>query len=220
MLSSGIKLKTYIKKKPTIKLKKIFKNLVKSNLEVINSLGKNYKYSYNKNIILRFKKNNNFRIIGMGGSSLGSQAIYDFLKYKVKKKFIFVDNLVPAQKKKKKKFVNLIISKSGNTIETITNSNLLIKDKEKNIFITENKQSYLSILAKKLKAEIIHHNNFIGGRYSVLSEVGMLPVELMGLKPSKFKQFNLLIKNKNFEKFLLSSVVSSLHFMKKKNLIP
>tara|TARA_B100002052_G_scaffold121642_1_gene111956 strand:+ start:1050 stop:2204 length:1155 start_codon:yes stop_codon:yes gene_type:complete len=216
MLSSGIKLKTYIKKKPTIKLKKIFKNLVKSNLEVINSLGKNYKYSYNKNIILRFKKNNNFRIIGMGGSSLGSQAIYDFLKYKVKKKFIFVDNLVPTQKKKKKKFVNLIISKSGNTIETITNSNLLIKNKEKNIFITENKQSYLSILAKKLKAEIIHHNNFIGGRYSVLSEVGMLPVELMGLKPSKFKQFNLLIKNKNFEKFLLSSVVSSLHFIKKK----
>ncbi len=216
MLSSGIKLKTYIKKKPTIKLKKIFKNLIKSNLEVINSLGKNYEYSYNKNIILRFKKNNNFRIIGMGGSSLGSQAIYDFLKYKVKKKFIFVDNLVPAQKKKKKKFVNLIISKSGNTIETITNSNLLIKDKEKNIFITENKQSYLGILAKKLKAEIIHHNNFIGGRYSVLSEVGMLPVELMGLKPSKFKQFNLLIKNKNFEKFLLSSVVSSLHFIKKK----
>ena len=156
----------------------------------------------------------------MGVSSLGSQAIYNFLKYKVKKKFIFVDNLVPTQKKKKKKFLNLIISKSGNTIETITNSNLLIKDKEKNIFITENKQSYLSILAKKLKAEIIHHNNFIGGRYSVLSEVGMLPVELMGLKPSKFKQFNLLIKNKNFEKFLLSSVVSSLHFIKKKNLIP
>ena len=29
---------------------------------------------------------------------------------------------------------------------------------------------------------VIHHNNFIGGRYSVLSEVGMLPAELMGLK--------------------------------------
>ena len=39
--------------------------------------------------------------------------------------------------------------------------------------------------AKKLKAEIIHHNNFIGGRYSVLSEVGMLPAELMGLKCKK-----------------------------------
>ena len=63
-----------------------------------------------------------------------------------------------------------------------------IKKKDKNIFITENKKSYL-YLAKKLKAEIIHHNNFIGGRYSVLSEVGMLPAELMGLN-----QINLTIK--------------------------
>ena len=49
-----------------------------------------------------------------------------------------------------------------------------------------------------MKSEIIHHNNFIGGRYSVLSEVGMLPAELMGLDYKKFRQFNLLIKNKNF----------------------
>ena len=33
------------------------------------------------------------------------------------------------------------------------------------------------LIFKKLK-KIIHHNKFIGGRYSVLSEVGMLPVEL------------------------------------------
>ena len=68
----------------------------------------------------------------------------------------------------------------------------------KNIFITENKKSYLYLLAQKLKAEIIHHNNFIGGRYSVLSEVGMLPAELMGLKIKNFKQLNNLIKNKKF----------------------
>ena len=42
-------------------------------------------------------------------------------------------------------------------------------------------KNYLYLLGNKLKAEIIHHNNFIGGRYSVLSEVGMLPAELMGL---------------------------------------
>ena len=73
----------------------------------------------------------------------------------------------------KQKFTNLIVSKSGNTIETIVNANLLIKKKEKNIFITENKKNYLYALAKKLKAEIVHHNNYIGGRYSVLL-VGML----------------------------------------------
>ena len=67
-----------------------------------------------------------------------------------------------------------------------------------------------------MKSEIIHHNNFIGGRYSVLSEVGMLPAELMGLDYKKFRQFNLLIKNKNFFNSLISSVNSSLLLIKKK----
>ena len=73
-----------------------------------------------------------------------------------------------------------------------------IPTSDKNIFITENKKSYLRTLAEKLKAEIIDHNNFIGGRYSVLSEVGMLPAELLGLKSKNFKKFDSLIKNKNF----------------------
>ena len=95
------------------------------------------------------------------------------------------------------------------------NANILIKKKQKNIFITENKKSYLYLLAEKMKSEIIHHNNFIGGRYSVLSEVGMLPAELMGLDYKKFRQFNLLIKNKNFFNSLISSVNSSLLLIKK-----
>ena len=216
MLSPGIKFKTFTKNRPSIKLKKALKNLINSKNEVIVSLGKNYKYSYAKKDLLKFKNKTNYRIIGMGGSSLGSQAIYDFLKNKIKKNFLFINNLTPIQRNKKKKFINLIISKSGNTVETIINSNILIKKKEKNIFITENKSSYLNLLANKLKAEIIHHNNYIGGRYSVLSEVGMVPAELMGLDSSKFKQLNFLIKNKNFFNSLLSSVNSSLHFIKKK----
>ena len=151
----------------------------------------------------------------MGGSILGTQAIYDFLNHKVKKKFFFTDNLSPDFKKEKD-VVNLVVSKSGNTIETIVNANILIKKKQKNIFITENKKSYLYLLAEKMKSEIIHHNNFIGGRYSVLSEVGMLPAELMGLDYKKFRQFNLLIKNKNFFNSLISSVNSSLLLIKKK----
>ena len=152
----------------------------------------------------------------MGGSSLGTQAIYDFLKNKINKKFFFIDNLKPIQKNfKNKKFVNLIVSKSGNTIETIANSNILIKKNDNNIFITENKNNYLYNLAKKLKSEIIHHNNFIGGRYSVLSEVGMLPAELMGLKSSDFRQFNTLIKNKKFLNELVSNV-STIYYLNKK----
>ena len=110
----------------------------------------------------------------------------------------------------------MVISKSGNTLETISNANIFLKDKDSNIFITENKPSYLFNLAKKLKAEIVHHNNFIGGRYSVLSEVGMLPAELMGFNPRKFRQLNNLIKNKNFMNLLIYNTSSMFDLIKKK----
>jgi len=153
----------------------------------------------------------------MGGSSLGFKAIYSFLSNKIKKRVIFYDNLENLTKQKsKKKFLNLIISKSGNTIETIVNANLLIKKSDQNIFITENKLNYLKELANKLKSEIVHHNNYIGGRYSVLSEVGMLPAELVGLKTENFKQFNKLIKNKIFLKTLINNVSSIFYLQKKK----
>ena len=119
-------------------------------------------------------------------------------------------------KKAKKNLNNLIISKSGNTTETIVNTNILIKKNDKNLFITEKKESYLSLLAKKLKAEVVDHNDFIGGRYSVLSEVGMLPAELMGLNQKKFKQFNNLVKNKNFINSLILNVSNIHEFIKKK----
>ena len=85
-----------------------------------------------------------------------------------------------------------------------------------NIFITEKKNNYLFNLADKLKSEIIEHKNYIGGRYSVLSEVGMLPAELMGLKASKFKRFNHLINNNNFISQLICSVESTLKFTRQK----
>ena len=151
----------------------------------------------------------------MGGSSLGAQAIYNFLRHKIKKNFFFIDNLkIDNLEKKKKNHNNLIISKSGNTIETIVNVNLLIKKQDQNILITENKKNYLNLLAEKLRADIIHHNDFIGGRYSVLSEVGMLPAELMGLNINNFKQLNFLIKNKSFFNNLISNVSSTLYFIR------
>ena len=198
-------------------IKKELINLLKKNDEVVKSLSLNYSYSFNIKKLKKFKNKNFFRIIGIGGSILGAKAIYYFLKNKIKKKFVFVDNLTPKiNHNTKKKYTNIVISKSGNTIETIINCNILLKKKEKNIFITENKINYLNELARSLKSEVIHHNNFIGGRYSVLSEVGMLPAELMGLKINKFKQLNSLIKNKIFLNNLISNVSSILYFIKKK----
>ena len=219
MLSKGIRLEAFKNKISTKKIETIYKKLINNKSEVLKSLSKNYNYSFKKKNLSKYKRNKNFRIIGMGGSTLGSQAIYDFLNHKIKNNFLFIDNLKFSQKVEKKNYTNIVISKSGNTIETIVNANILIKNKDRNIFITEDKYSYLKLLANKLKAEIINHNNFIGGRYSVLSEVGMLPAELMGLDSNKFKQLNSLIKNKRFENALLSNVAATLYYLKKKNLI-
>jgi len=217
MILPGIFFKNFNIKKKNSKIKKSIFNFIGENDHVLQSLSKNYKDNFKKKNLKNYKNYKDVRIIGMGGSSLGSKAIYSFLKHKIKKNFTFIDNLSPKVKiDKKKNYLNLVVSKSGNTIETIVNSNIYIKRKDKNIFITENKRNYLHILGEKLKAEIIHHNNFIGGRYSVLSEVGMLPAELMGLDSRKFRQFNNLIKNKKYISNLISNVSATIDLIKKR----
>ena len=220
MITKNINFKNFQIKKNLLKVKKDLKLLLKENNTVLKSLSTSYKNTYKVNMIQKFKNHNNIRIIGMGGSILGAESIYDFLNDKIKKNFTFINNLEPKIKKynSKKKNINLIISKSGNTLETISNVNVYLKKKDKNIFITENKNSYLNNLAKDLKAEIIHHNNFIGGRYSVLSEVGMLPAELMGLNSKKFKQLNNLVRNQRFINQLTTNVANTIYFLKQKKL--
>ena len=218
MLTKNISFKNFKVKGYTKKIKKILDDILVKKNSVLDSLSSNYKNSYNKKTILKFKKYNNINVVGMGGSILGTESIYYFLKNKIKKNFFFYNNLHSKidSSYKRNKHLNIIVSKSGNTLETISNSNIIIKNQNKNIFITENKNSYLYLLAQKLKSEIVHHNNFIGGRYSVLSEVGMLPAELMGLSSNKFRQLNNLIKNKKFINELIINVNNTLHFLKKK----
>jgi glucose-6-phosphate isomerase len=195
-----------INKKKNNKVNLILKKILRQNTEIIQSLKKNYKDKYNKKFIKKFNKFKKINIFGMGGSILGSKAIYNFLSLS-KKNFFFIDNFSNNSFKRfSKKDLNLIISKSGNTLETVANSNALIKDWNQTIFISENKRNYLTSLADKLKSEIIHHNNYIGGRFSVLSEVGMLPADLMGYNPKKFRRLNQLIKNKYFYNSLINNV--------------
>ena len=215
MLTSNIKFKNFkiVKKKYK---RNFFKEKWFKEIKLLESLKYNYRYSYSKKNIEKYKKKTNFTLVGMGGSILGAEAIYQFLKFKIKKKFVFIDNLNPVIKKKKSinNDVNIIISKSGNTLETILNSNLLVSKKKNNIILTENRNNYLNKLATDIKAEIFEHKNYIGGRYSVLSEVGMLPAEIMGLKEKKFKRFNHLINNNNFLNQLILNVSAILKFVK------
>ena len=215
MLTKNFIFKDFFKKKNNKKIQKHLKELLSSEDQVIKSLSQKYIYNFKKKNLKKFKKFNYVRIFGMGGSSLGSYAIYDFLKHKIKKKFYFISNLNKENSFPKRKYLNLIISKSGNTLETIVNSNIYVNKKDKNILITENKSNILKDIGDKFKSEIIHHNNFIGGRYSVLSEVGMLPAEIMGLNENKFKQLNNLIKNKHFFNSIISNVSNILEIIKR-----
>ena len=213
----------FVNFKSSIKKNLINKKIKKIELEnflikypLLQSFTKNYKSSYKQNDIKKLKKFKNFNLIGMGGSILGTEAIYQFLTKKIKKNFNFINNLKPKLNQKKNS-LNIIVSKSGETLETISNFHVLQKNKRntKNIFISENQNSYLGQIAQNLNNEIFEHKNFIGGRYSVLSEVGMLPAELMGFDPKKFRQYDNLIKNKIFLKNLILNVESTIRFIKK-----
>ena len=221
--------KKYFFKEYNLNSKKINNNLKKtkiafSNLKfdiqnykipLLQSFKKNYFFDFSLTTIKKFSQYKNIIIIGMGGSALGAKCIYNFFKVKIKKEVFFFDNLdenLFLKFKKLKKLKNscfIITSKSGETIESIANLNILFSNfsiKNKLIFITEIKNNSMINIVKKLNAEIIEHNPFIGGRYSVLSETGMFPAALMGLDIKKFKILEQLINDKNFISSLIQNV--------------
>ena len=130
MLTNNIKFNNFKKKFNKASLKKKLNNFKKQNLlkqyPLLKSFSKNYKYSYSKKQLLKLKKYQNYNLIGMGGSILGAEAIHQFLIKRVKKKFNFINNLEPKVNAQKKS-VNIIISKSGETLETISNLHVLQK---------------------------------------------------------------------------------------------
>ena len=166
-------------------LRKIMYN-TKNSKNLLYQLNSKFKFNFKLNNLKRFRKFKKIVIIGMGGSILGAEAIYNFLYHKIDRKVIFLDNInlkgVEYLKKKDyKKTLFLVISKSGNTIETISNfiSLNIIKKNSKNIIvITEKKNNTLYELSKKFNLFFIEHKSFIGGRYSVLSEVGLVRLQL------------------------------------------
>ena len=131
MLTKNINFKNFNLKKINKNIRKDLKRLLREKSVILNSLSTSYKNSYSKKNISNSKSYKNIRVIGMGGSILGTKAIYAFLRPKIKKSFEFISNLEATKifHEKDNKYLNLIVSKSGNTLETISNSNILIKKK-------------------------------------------------------------------------------------------
>jgi glucose-6-phosphate isomerase len=167
----------------------------------------------------------------MGGSILGVEAIYGFFEKKIKKKIYFFDDLDESKIKNFKKRENfsktlfIIVSKSGNTTETLSNTFLLniIKNDSKNIIIISGKNNNLLFsLSKKFNLFFIEHKDYIGGRYSVLSEAGIIPAYLMGINIVKLRSKILDClkgKNKLFLKDSVIKIASLMHSQKFNNLI-
>ena len=148
-------------------------------------------------------------VIGIGGSNLGTMAIYETLKGKYyneleKKKVYFADTvdshkiqdiakLIEKELKQKRKVVLNIISKSGGTTEPIANFQILLqtlkkyhkKDYNKYVVATTQENSKLFEVAKKEEFHILDMPHKVGGRYSVLSAVGVFPLQFLGVDMKK-----------------------------------
>ena len=196
--------------------------------KTLNVLNKKFIFDHRIKQLKKFKNYKKIAIIGMGGSILGAEAIYNFFQKKIKKEFYFFDDIDETKILKFKKKENLsnvlflIISKSGNTIETLANTFSLgiIKKNSKNIIIVSEKNSnYLYNLSKKLNLFFIEHKSFVGGRYSVLSETGIIPAYFMGINIIKLRS-NLLefLNNKN-RLFLKDSLSYITNAFNSKNII-
>ena len=130
-------------------------------------------------------------VIGIGGSSLGAKAVYEFLKpvTELKRKLYFFESTDPIdinctlEKINLNKTHFLVISKSGTTVETISIYKYIL-NKHSNIssytFITD-LGSNLEKYAQSIEASIFYIPENVGGRFSVLSVVGLLPLALCGI---------------------------------------
>ncbi len=130
-------------------------------------------------------------VIGIGGSSLGAKAVYEFIKpvKSLARKLYFFESTDPINittllsKFDIKKTHFLIISKSGNTVETFSIYKYIYSlqsDASAYTFITD-PGSPLEKYAKEIQASVLYLPNNVGGRFSVLSTVGLVPLALCGI---------------------------------------
>ncbi|MBA1438518.1 MAG: glucose-6-phosphate isomerase [Epsilonproteobacteria bacterium] len=137
-------------------------------------------------------KQNNIVVIGIGGSTLGTYAIYKYLKHSrdLQKQLIFLETTDPIDIKSKVEKIDLedtlflVISKSGTTLETISIfkyiNSLITCNADNTVIITENDSKLKSYaVANKMQTFEIPKN--VGGRFSVFSAVGLLPLAIVGI---------------------------------------
>ena len=210
------------------KSEEILKEFSSGDNQILQSFTKEYQKKI-RNLKQDLKpKGKKKAVIGIGGSSSGAKALSFFLKDDIS----YFDNLDLEYfknfflKNSVSDYIFFIISKSGDTFETLALLNLLIIESKKiknyNIFesmviITENKESILKSFSIKKNIKIVEHNPDIGGRFSILSETGMLPfVDLnLNIEDGSEKFINLLNKDTDLSPTKNAAIIlTCIHEMK------
>ncbi len=206
------------------KCSEIFKNLfnIKENF-FFNTLSEQYqKNLFLKKIILKKKLHKNILIVGMGGSVLGTKMLSSF--FGLDNNYYFLDSLNNSAvndliRKDLSKFSIFIISKSGQTLETLTNCNIILnnfnkrkKEISKNFIIISERNSILFNFAKKNNILFFEHNINLSGRYSVLSEAGLL---MFNLDYKKIMQGINSVLKKDLKKNLINNAATLLTLITK-----
>ena len=206
------------------KCSEIFKNLfnIKENF-FFNTLSEQYQKNLSlKKIVLKKKLQKNILIVGMGGSILGTKMLSSF--FGLDKNYYFLDSLNNSAvndliRKDLSKFSIFIISKSGQTLETLTNCNIILnnfnkrkKEISKNFIIISERNSVLFNFAKKNNILFFEHNINLSGRYSVLSEAGLL---MFNLDYKKIIQGINSVLKKDLKKNLINNAATLLTLITK-----
>ena len=153
-----------------------------------------YLKEYKKEFEQKNKHIKHLVIIGIGGSSLGLKAIYRTLKNskKFSKKIHFLESTDPVALKNEIKKIELenahffVVSKSGTTIETIAIYKYVLElikkanlDEDYRFTYVTDRGSLLEAHAKSKKSFCLYVPKSVGGRFSVLSAVGLAPLSLI-----------------------------------------
>tara|TARA_A100001015_G_scaffold125076_1_gene138608 strand:+ start:3600 stop:4853 length:1254 start_codon:yes stop_codon:yes gene_type:complete len=207
-------------KKKLIKVhKKIIKLIKNYELPCVSIVNENSDIKSINTASDKFKNCDHILLIGTGGSSLGGKTLNSLRNNQfvgiMKPNIYFIENVDPTpiiellNQINVKKTGFIVISKSGETIETLSQFFLIydfLKKKVNNIssktlIITENKNSTLKKIQEKINADYLPHDNNIGGRFSIFSNVGLLPARLSSLDIKKIRTGGqITLKNLLYEK--------------------
>lgn len=152
-----------------------------------------------KKVFEHFKHKKYFVHIGIGGSALGPEMLLSALGDNSGVEFVFINNIDPDDLCRKLDKINIkesliyVVSKSGTTAETVAGMSILINMlqeagiKEENfkdyfVFCTDPVKGELRKLSKEWGVKTLDIPSNVGGRFSVLTPVGLLPALFAGIE--------------------------------------